>query len=102
MVIFFDNSFTGTLPATYSTWTNLVWVNFDTNSLTGTLPAAYTTWTNLKWVDFESNSLTGSIPVEYTNFDQVLAEPQTGNNLCVSEKVLSEIIKGDLKDLPSC
>eukprot|EP01026_Neomeris_dumetosa_P032659 TRINITY_DN2595_c0_g2_i1.p1 TRINITY_DN2595_c0_g2~~TRINITY_DN2595_c0_g2_i1.p1 ORF type:complete len:557 (+),score=39.51 TRINITY_DN2595_c0_g2_i1:190-1860(+) len=99
---FYENSFTGSLPLQYSRWLNLERISFRSNDLTRTLPSTYSTWTNLLWFYFSSNSLTGSIPLEYSFMNEVYAAPQEGNQLCVSEDILSKVSKGDLQDLPPC
>jgi hypothetical protein len=60
-----NNSFTGTLPPEYKSWTGITRFAPQNNFMTGSLPQDYASWTALESFDMEYNQFTGSLPPEY-------------------------------------
>eukprot|EP00759_Apiculatamorpha_spiralis_P024428 PhF_6_TR27904/c0_g1_i2/m.40929 len=49
--LMWNTNLVGTLPSSWSTWTNLRWMGFYTSSVSGTIPPEFGTWTNIRYFD---------------------------------------------------
>ena len=61
-----SNHLHGTLPLLFTHFTDLYYISLHGNSFTGTIPASYSTLRALNRFDVGDNYLTGSLPHQYT------------------------------------
>lgn len=67
-----SNNFVGTLPASWSTWTNIHDFNLHDNQLTGTLPSSWgTNWSTVSTIDLNRNYLLGTVPTSWTTMSAI-------------------------------
>ncbi|KAM0972077.1 hypothetical protein ACFX13_020192 [Malus domestica] len=59
---FYENNFTGEIPAEFGEFKKLVNLSLYTNKLTGPLPQKLGSWSKTDFIDVSENLLTGSIP----------------------------------------
>ncbi|XP_009357239.2 receptor-like protein kinase 7 [Pyrus x bretschneideri] len=59
---FYENNFTGEIPAEFGEFKKLVNLSLYTNKLTGPLPQKLGSWSKIDFIDVSDNLLTGSIP----------------------------------------
>ena len=56
------NGFSGTVPTSMGTFTDLYWLGLGGNNLNGTIPTSLGLLSNLEWLGLHLNRLTGTIP----------------------------------------
>lgn len=76
-----DNSFGGILPHSYSTLTDLAFLDFDGSGVTGQLPASYSTMTALLEMVLSNNAISGTIPSSYSTLQSLTVADFSSNLL---------------------
>ncbi|APA65228.1 hypothetical protein YQ22_13440 [Maribacter sp. 1_2014MBL_MicDiv] len=66
-----DNRLSGTLPSSFSQWTSLTNFNVHNNNLSGSLPQSYDQWTNLAVFNAFNNAFSGTIPPTYNQWNNL-------------------------------
>jgi hypothetical protein len=71
LLYLYGNNFSGTLPALWSSLSNLTDVRLFNNSFTGTLPAAWSALPYLSTLWLSGNRLTGTLPAAFSALTQL-------------------------------
>jgi hypothetical protein len=76
----FENRFSGPLPTEWSALASLQEFNVYDNALSGSLPASYKALTNLKSVTISKNMFAGSVPIQWGKWKSLETFVAWGND----------------------
>ncbi|KAG4384544.1 hypothetical protein AAZX31_13G282500 [Glycine max] len=91
-----DNQFTGSIPASLSTLTELTDMSLNGNLLTGEIPDAFQSLTQLINLDLSNNNLSGELPPSMENLSALTSVHLQNNNLSGTLDVLQGLPLQDL------
>ncbi|ESW21877.1 hypothetical protein PHAVU_005G106800 [Phaseolus vulgaris] len=91
-----DNQFTGGIPASLSTLTELSDMSLNNNLLTGEIPDAFQSLTQLINLDLSNNNLSGELPPSMENLSALTSVHLQNNNLSGTLDVLQDLPLQDL------
>ncbi|KAG4961015.1 hypothetical protein JHK87_037648 [Glycine soja] len=91
-----DNQFTGSIPASLSTLTELTDMSLNDNLLTGEIPDAFQSLTQLINLDLSNNNLSGELPPSMENLSALTSVHLQNNNLSGTLDVLQDLPLQDL------
>jgi protein brassinosteroid insensitive 1 len=80
-LMMWQNNLKGEIPAKLSSLKSLRNLFLDYNNLTGTIPDGLANCTNLNWISLTSNKLTGSIPIWIGKLEKLVALAHANNSL---------------------